>query len=113
MADRPEVPITWGDFDHKGEILEMARKLGDAINDIFRGRSNAITTLTLAASSTTTTLTYRHIHPGSRFVLTPTTANGAAALTNVYFSTPGNGSVVVNHSNNAQTDRTFNVALLG
>ena len=113
MPDRPEVPTTWGNFDHPTELHNMARLLGEAINDTLRGRSNAVTTLTLTAAAATTTLTYRLIHPGSRFILTPTTANAAGALATTYFATPGNGSVVVNHANNAQTDRTFNVAILG
>lgn len=100
------VPRDWHDAkDHTGRIA-------DAINNILRGKINNVGALTLTANAATTTLTDIRIGKDSIVLLQPTSANGAAALTNIYFGTPGNGTVTVNHANNAQTDRTYRFAVL-
>lgn len=101
------VPRKWGsEQDHRA-------RLADAINNILKGKINAGGELTLTANSATTTLTDIRIGADSVILLQPTTANGAAALANVYFGTPGSGTVTINHSNNAQTDRSFRYAVIG
>lgn len=67
--------------------------------------------VTLAASpATTTSITDSRITATSRIVLTAKTANGAAAILGVY-ATAGAGSVTVNHTASALTDRTFHYAI--
>ena len=101
------VPRSWHDTrDH------LAR-LSDAINNILRGKTNNGGELTLTANSATTTLTDMRIGADSVILLQPTSANGAAALSGLYFGTPGTGSVTVNHANNAQTDKTFRYVVIG
>lgn len=100
------VPRSWHD------VADHIVRLADAINNILRGKLNNAGSLTLTANSATTTLTDIRIGADSVILLQPTTANAATALANVYFSSPGIGTITVNHASNAQTDRTFRYAVL-
>jgi hypothetical protein len=86
-----------------------------AIQQLSAGRSNAFGTVTLAVSATSTTVTDRNCASGTVPILTPTTANAAAALATTYLPKASivNGSFVIQHANNAQADRTFVYALHG
>ena len=77
------------------------------------GKLNVNGTLTLTANGTTTTLTDFILDSASHIALMPMSANAAAALANVSFGSPTNGSVVLTHANNAQTDRTFRYSVIG
>jgi hypothetical protein len=98
---------------------EHVRRIAQAINNILQGKMNSVTTVTLAANVATTTLTDARISSKSFIGFQPTTANAAAALGTLYTSSQMGGtgtvtgSVVLNHANNAQTDRTFNVLIIG
>jgi hypothetical protein len=46
-------------------------------------------------------------------LLSPTTANAAAALATTYVSAVTQGSFTLTHANNAQTDKTFGYVALG
>src|SRR5690348_3689561 len=83
------------------------------INQLIQGRSNALVLATLTANTATTTITAPNCATGSAPIAVPTTANAAAALATMYISTISNGSFVVTHANNAQTDRTFRFVTLG
>jgi hypothetical protein len=93
--------------------------LHTAVNSLLQGKINAVSTVTLTANVATTTMTDARISSRSFISFQPTTANAAAALATLYTSgqTGGTGtvtgSVVINHANNAQTDRTFNVLIIG
>jgi len=101
------VPRSWAsEADHRG-------RLADAINNILRGKLNITGEVTLTASSATTTLTDPRIGSGSVIVMQPTTANAAGALSGLYFGTPGDGTITINHANNAQADKTFRYAIIG
>jgi len=101
------VPRTWvNEKEHRG-------KIADALNRALLGKLNNTGLVTLTANSTTTTLTDSRIGKDSVILLQPTTANAAAAITNVYFGTPGDQTVTINHANNAQTDRTFKYIVIG
>lgn len=89
------------------------RRLVEAINSLQRGKMNAVTTVTLTANATTTTLTDNRIGGGTYIGLSPTTANAAAALGTTYVSAKAKESATITHANNAQTDRTFDVLLVG
>lgn len=90
-------------------------KLVDGIRDLFAGRSNAVGELTLTPSATSTVVQAQNCGPTSRVVLTPRTANAAAALGTTYIpeATTVEGQFTVTHSNNAQTDRTYGYAIQG
>lgn len=89
------------------------RKLADSINRIAEGRLDAYTSVTLTAGATTTTITNPFISRNSVVVLSPRTANAAAAVATTYVSAVADGSATLTHSNNAQVDRTFGVAWIG
>lgn len=95
---------------HKDEA-EHRRLLAGAIINILRGKLNNTGSVTLTASSATTTLTDIRIGKDAVILFQPTTANAAAELATLYPGTPGDGTVTLNHANNAQTDRTFKYAI--
>lgn len=87
------------------------------INEQGHGHSNNSGVFTLTASVASSTLTDDRIGFNSAIILVPTTANAAAELGagTLYISESGrvNGSVVITHANNAQTDRTFRFIVMG
>jgi len=87
--------------------------LASAINNILRGKLNNTGTVTLTASSATSTLTDIRIGKDSVIFLQPTTANAAGEVATLYLGTPGDGTVTINHANNSQTDRTFKYTIIG
>jgi len=88
-----------------------------AVKQLAQGRSNANGTFTLTANAATTTVTATHCAIGSTVLYTPQTANASAEIGNgtIYITAANvlNGSFVVTHANNAQTDRTFAYICLG
>ena len=89
------------------------RQLAIVVNNVLAGKTNNTGSLTITANAATTTLTDSRIGANSVIVLMPTTANAAGAIANIYFTAFVEGSCTVNHSNNAQVDRTFRYAVIG
>lgn len=110
MANRA-VPSFATDF--KLWMREAAR----GVNDLMKGRANNSGTFTLTANVGTSTMTDDRLGSTTAVVLIPATANAAAEIGNgtMYISEAArvNGSVVITHANNAQTDRTFRFLLMG
>lgn len=88
-------------------------RFAQALNELFQGRSNASGECTLAANATTTTVTASNCGDQSQVILFPKTANAAAALATTYVSAVNNGSFVITHANNAQTDKVFGYVAIG
>lgn len=86
-----------------------------SIRELASGRSNAVGSVTLTASTTTTTVTDINCAAGSVPILTPTTANASAEIGagTIYISAVANKSFTITHASNSQTDRTFKYAILG
>jgi hypothetical protein len=88
-----------------------------SIQQLAQGRSNGVGTVTLAASATSTTVTDGNCAAGTVPILVPTTSDAAAEIKNgtLYIATTTilNGSFVITHASNSQTDRTFLYALHG
>lgn len=86
-----------------------------AIQQLSAGRSNAVGSVTLAASATTTTVTDPNCATGTVPILTPTTADAAAAVATTFIPVVSiaNGSFVIHHASAASVDRTFLYALHG
>lgn len=92
---------------------EPERERFPKLQRLLEGKSNlaTLTEITLTAGAATTTLSDPKLTVLSVVELMPTTANAAAALGGIHFTSRTNGSVVLNHANNAQTDRTFAYAI--
>lgn len=90
-------------------------KIVRAVRELFEGRSNAVGAFTLMANTASTTVMAVNCGAGCTVLAFPKTANAAAEIGNgtMYIGTVSNGSFVVTHANNAQTDRTFLYAALG
>lgn len=90
-------------------------KYANAINQLAAGRSNAAGVVTLTANAATTTVTAPNCGAGNRVFLFPCTANAAAivAATYVQESNVTAGQFIVNHTNNANADKTFFWVALG
>ena len=90
-------------------------KIARAIRELFEGRSNAVGSFTLAANAASTTVTAANCGSGCTVLVFPKTANAATEVGNgtMYIATVNNGTFVVTHANNAQTDRTFRYAAFG
>jgi hypothetical protein len=91
------------------------RKVNAAINNLAQGRSNAVGTVPLRVSATTTIVTARNCGAGSVVLLSPLTAHAAAEIVagTLYVSAVANGSFTLTHANNSQNDRTFGYVCLG
>jgi uncharacterized secreted protein with C-terminal beta-propeller domain len=89
----------------------------EAVQQMRRGKMDIVTELTLTANVATSTLTWKGLSPQSVVVFDPKTANAAAELYGgtmyVLTADRGNDAWTVTHANNAQTDRVFQVAIIG
>lgn len=85
------------------------RDVAESINNIFAGRLGLVGEFTLTAGATTTTVTDNRVGSNSNVAYSPRTANASAEIGagTIYIGTYANGSFIVTHANNAQTDRTF------
>lgn len=89
------------------------RAIAQTLNNTIQGKLNAVTSITLAVSATTTTITDKRIGANTWIGLQPTTADAAAALSTTYVSAQTNGSATLTHTSAATADRTFAVLLIG
>lgn len=90
-------------------------RLAAALNNILGGKINVALPVTLAASAATTTVIDARIGAYSALVFSPLTAHAAAEIAagGFYVSSQQSGEATLTHANNAQTDRQFNLAILG
>lgn len=95
--------------DEKEHRRQIAQTLGSTIG----GKLNAVTQITLAANTTTTTVTDKRIGANTFFGFQPMTADAAAALAGLYVSSQAKGTATLTHANTATTDRTFSLLLIG
>ena len=101
----------------------MARKLQpheqdpyaivSTVNELVDGRSNNVGAVTLHPGASTTSVNFPTCSLSSTMLLVPRTANAAAAVPTTYPQTILNGSFIIAHANNAQTDRTFDFSCVG
>ena len=91
------------------------RRIVESIRALYQGRSDAVGSVTLTPSASTTTVTTVSCGLGSRVHLTPTTANAAAEIGNgtMYVSAVNQGNFVITHANSATAGRTFNWSIHG
>lgn len=107
-------PRTFSTFP---DVTAWARQMYDALLKLRRGKVECITEITLTANAATTTLTDERLSNQSVVHFDPKTANAAAELYGgtMYVLTANrvSGAWVITHANNAQTDREFQVSILG
>jgi hypothetical protein len=96
----PYLQLTGPDVQHR-------QLFADTINAILKGRANNVGSFTLAANTTTTTVTDPAFESSMVVTWMPTTANAAGAMTNLYVSARDSGTFTLTHSNAATVDRTF------
>lgn len=82
------------------------------VNEVRDGKTNNVTEVTLTANAATTTLEHYLINPFSALLFEPLTAN-AQAVAHPYPTNQTDGSVTLNHANNANADKTFKVVIVG
>lgn len=104
-------PVNWSTPDTQG-LKEWVWRIVKSIF-ILIDFHNTISTFTLTENTTTTTVNNVMCGDGTMVVWIPTTANAATELATMYISTKTNGSFIVTHANNAQTDRIFDYRILG
>lgn len=105
-VDKPQ------DAAHKN----WARRLGEIINEIRRGKVNASLAVTLAAGAGTTTVKDARISGFSTIILQPLTAHAFAAYTAspyILITNQQTGQLTLNHVNDANTDKNFNMLIIG
>lgn len=84
-------------------------QLREAVRLAFSGKLDCCLSITLRANETTTTITDKRIGADSVILLMPTTTT-ATGVTKIV---PAAGSAVITHSNTADTDKIFRIAILG
>lgn len=92
------------------------RQIADAVNNLLRGKLNVVLQITLDANADSTTVIDARIGAYSAVSLQPLTTNAATASYAAPFILPSDqkdGSVVLLHANNAETDRTLNLLIIG
>jgi len=86
-----------------------------ALEQIAQGRMNCTGSFTLTAGATSTIVDAPTVAPGTIILLSPQTADAAAALATTFVD-PANvsqGSFVVTHANAGSTDRTYGFIAIG
>lgn len=86
-----------------------------AVNQLTQGRSNAVGSVTLRASQTTTTVTAPNCGASSHVFLFPRTANAAAVVATTYVlsSNVTAGQFIITHASDSDVDQTFSYVCLG
>lgn len=101
--------------DEPGALRSAIRSLSSILARALQGGINVTNEITLTAGAGSTTLTDARISPQSFIEFAPQTSNAAVekAAGSLYVSQRVNGSATIVHANNAQTDRTFTVLIIG
>lgn len=91
------------------------REAARRINEVLQGRQNVALEATLTASVASTTIKDARLSEQSIVEFMPLTANAALekAAGTLWVSAQLAGECTVTHANNAQTDRTFRILILG
>lgn len=95
----------------------QSRRLYEVMQQIRRGKIQCVTELTLTANAASSTLNFKGLSPQSVVIFDPKTANAAAELYGgtmyVLTANRGNDAWTVTHANNSQSDRSFQIAVIG
>ena len=104
-------------FTTFSSVTEYLRKVWDAMYKLRRGKIECVTELTLTAGAATTQIKDERLSIQSVVSFDPKTANAAAekAAGTMYVLTANrtDGTWTITHANNGQTDRSFQVSIIG
>lgn len=100
---------------HPENLRLWIPRLTTIVNGILAGRMNVTGEFTLTVNQASTTISDARIAFSSALLPIALTANAAAVVASLYVpsATVMNGSAVIQHPNNANTDKTFRFAVLG
>lgn len=95
--------------------VEHRRKIARALNGALQGKLNSTKAFTLTANAASSTVTDARLTANSFIGFMPTTANASAEIGagTIYIGTRNNGTAIVTHANNAQSDRTYQLLIIG
>jgi hypothetical protein len=101
--------------EYLADANEHRRQIARKLNTVLGGKVNCTLDVTLATSVTSTTVIDSRI--GFYTAISPAmalTANAAADIAaGIYVDTLKKGSAVLHHRNNAATDRTIRLVIIG
>lgn len=89
------------------------RAVAEVVNGIMDGKTNNTGRITLAQSSTTTTLSDARIGIDSVILFTPTASNAASEMNHLFISAQTTGSATITHRNTGHADLTFQYIIVG
>lgn len=89
------------------------RDIAMAVNAALAGRTNNGGQVALQANATSTIIQDPRIGPQSKLFFMALSANAALAQKDLYVASVGKGEAIIHHSDNAQTDRSFNLLIIG
>ena len=102
----PGVQVSFpNEKDHRRQIAQLANRLN-------QGQMNCTLIVTLDPDVTQTTVTDSRISSQTCVIFSPQTADAAAAIPTTS-AVCTNGALVISHASSAETDRTFNLGLIG
>ena len=84
-----------------------------AINQLIRGRGNAVLQVTLSSGATSTTVQNANINADSKPQLSAASASAASGITSTYVQVTSAGVAVIYHPISAATDRKINLHFIG
>lgn len=90
-------------------------RIVQAIIELVKGRAYNCGTVTLSAGATSTVVAFENCSPNCTVVLSPMTADAAAAIATTYVAASNivAGQFTITHANAASVDRTFGFACVG
>jgi hypothetical protein len=106
----PTAPEAWAN------PVEHRRKIARTANLALAGKLNAVTSVTLTPSATSTVITDSRIGASTFISLFPRSANAVTAQISGLFiaaNAKQNGKVTITHASSTNTDQTFDVLLIG
>lgn len=94
---------------------EHRRRLAAAANLAMAGKLNATLDVTLTVNQMTTAVNDPRLTAASFIGFCPLTANAAGEMGNgtLYVAAQSSGALTLGHANNAQSDRSFRLLVIG
>ena len=83
------------------------KRIVQSTREAIEGRHHAFGTVTLTPNAALTVVAHPNCGLDSVVLLSPRTANAAAAIPTTWVSAVDRGGFTLSHANNAQVDKTF------